>query len=479
MIEAVEGLKAVRLEVDPGPPVDPFALAGADGIVVRSGHRTRVGLGVALTIELPHGLDSADEVRAAAEVLASIPTEDHVGDGVGVDGGTGTGHDPGPGNGILAFGALPFDRSAPATLTVPEVVYGFDDGEEGGPPREWVTLIGTDHLEELAGPGARGVRAWLIDRSGGTRAPDPDPPLPGPGPDRDPVVSPRSSDDSFRAMVAEALHSIDQGDVAKVVVARQVDVTMPAAVDVPDLLRRWNRLEPNCTVFSMPGDDGQFVGASPELLIERSGREIHSRPLAGTTGRSPTRPGGGRTGGLLSSQKDGNEHQLVVRAIEKVLRPLCDELDVPDRPGLVHLHTITHLGTPITGTLSRRRDGTTPTSLDLVAALHPTPAVGGVPRDRARALIGHLEPGPRGRFAGPVGYLDAAGDGEWMLGIRSMTVDGASAALAAGVGIVDGSDPDNELYETNLKLAAVFDALAPGSTLPVEQPAPTRHEAVS
>lgn len=277
-------------------------------------------------------------------------------------------------------------------------------------------------------------------------------------------------------MVGRALDAIGRGDVAKVVLARQVEVTMGRDIDVAELLRRWQRLEPNCTMFSVPTADGQFVGASPELLVERFGQEVRSRPLAGTTGRTGV-PVGGLPDELLDSAKDGNEHRLVVEAIGEALAPLAAELTVPTQPGLVHLHTITHLGTRIDATLARRPDGTLPSALDLVAVLHPTPAVGGVPAMAARNLIDRIEPGDRGHYAGPVGYLDGDGDGTWMVGIRSMSVRGPVARLAAGVGIVDGSDPESELIETNLKLTAVFDALAPG--LPFSTGAdPARREAV-
>ena len=203
------------------------------------------------------------------------------------------------------------------------------------------------------------------------------------------------------------------------------------------------------------------MGASPELLVERSGRRVRSRPLAGTTDRA-NESDGVLPRELLSSVKDSAEHRLVVEAIGGALGPLCSQLDVPARPDLVHLHNITHLGTSVSGTLACRSDGSVPTALDLVAALHPTPAVGGVPRDRALALIDRLEPEDRGHYAGPVGYVDARGDGRWMLGIRSVTVQGPDARLAAGVGVVEGSDPSTERVETVLKLTAVFDALAPG-----------------
>jgi isochorismate synthase EntC len=189
---------------------------------------------------------------------------------------------------------------------------------------------------------------------------------------------------------------------------------------------------------------------------------VHSRPLAGTTDRLTGTTGSVFPSELLRSRKDGNEHQLVVEAIEGALRPFCTDLEVPLRPDLVHLHNLTHLGTSLTGTLARTAGGTPPTALHLLAALHPTPAVGGVPTATARALIARLEPQSRGNYAGPVGYVDARGDGCWMIGIRAMTVNDRAARLAAGVGIVSGSEPNTELAETNLKLTAAFDALAPG-----------------
>ena len=471
-------VRAVRVALEPGPAIDPFSVAGADGFLFRSGSRTRVGLGVALTIDLPRGRESADDVRAVSEVLASIATVDHV------DGGDPS--EPGAqgGNGVLAFGALPFDRSAPTSLVVPEVVYGSDAAGQ-----EWITLIGPGRPVIPSGPG--GLRSWLARRSAHSRHGAASRAASGAvagagsgsasGADRSgpsPLIVPRSSDDAFRAAVAEALRAIGKGELAKVVLARRVDVTMGRAIAVTELLRRWHGLEPNCALFSLPTTEGQFVGASPELLIERSGPHLRSRPLAGTAGRSASDASGAHPGSLLSSSKDGYEHRLVVEAIDDVLRPLCGELEVPARPGLVHLRSITHLGTPITGTLALRPDGTVPSALELVAALHPTPAVGGVPRRAALGLIERLEPDPRGRFAGPVGYMDASGDGVWMVGIRSMSVRGATARLAAGVGIVEGSEPERELRETNLKLASVFDALAPGLAFSTSE-SPARHEAVS
>ena len=454
---------ALRVPIESGATIDPFALAGPHGIVFHSGTSVRVGLGVAFTVDLPSGLDSPDEVTAAGDALASVAVEDRMDRGRLPDGDDGRG-------GVLGFGALPFDRSAPATLVVPEVLYGSDGVGSDGVGSEWVTVIGSPPVRIPTDPA--GLRSWLLERA--AKAPVD---RAGPG-TRPPLVIPRSSDDDFRSMVTRALRAIDHGDLSKVVLARQVDVTMGRAVDIVDLLRRWQGLEPTCTVFSVPTSEGQFVGASPELLVDRDGPRVHCRPLAGTTGRAADAQIGRLPGGLLGSVKDGNEHRLVVEAIEAALAPLSAMLQVPTHPGLVHLHNITHLGTDIVATLAERPDGTVPTALDLVAALHPTPAVGGVPAAPARALIEALEPVDRGHYAGPVGYLDGGGNGTWMLGIRSVSVRGASARLAAGVGIVEGSDPESELAETNLKLKAAFDALAPGTAFSTGSTGSTRHEAV-
>jgi menaquinone-specific isochorismate synthase len=441
-------LVAVRLPLGPGPPIDPFALAGPAGILFHSGGRALVGLGTALTIDLPHGLDSDSEVQRAAEVLASIPCDDRF--------------DPATG-GVIGFGTLPFERSAPAALVIPEVTYGSDDTG-----REWVTVVVTTGSTLPSTPAD--LRSWLASGApatghgrerghSGSTAHGPDPVEPGTLPSR---VDPRTSDRSFLAMVADALVAIDRGELVKVVLARHVDVTMGHAIDVPGLLRRWHGLEPNCAIFSLPTPDGQFVGASPELLVERCDRRIRSRPLAGTAERFIGAEGSVLPGELLESRKDATEHRLVVEAIAKSLGTLCSDLEIPSRPDLVHLHNIIHLGTSVSGTLAARPDGTVPTALQLVGALHPTPAVGGVPTGPARALISRLEPESRGHYAGPVGYVDARGNGQWMVGIRAMTLGHHTARLTAGVGIVDGSEPATELVEANLKLTAVLDALAPG-----------------
>ncbi|MGD0312405.1 MAG: isochorismate synthase [Acidimicrobiales bacterium] len=449
-------LVAVRLPLEAGPAIDPFGLAGPSGILFEDDGRILVGLGQALRLPLPYGLDGGGDIARAAGRLAAVACEDRF------DSGT---------SGVMAFGALPFERGAPGGLVLPELVYGIEaDG------REWLTVVATDRDDLPAH--AAGLRDRLRHRmaSRPSRAGD----STGSAGVR---ISPRSTDDAFAAMVAESVGAITTGEVTKVVVSRQVDVQMGRSIDIGALLRGWHDLEPNCAVFSLPTPEGQFVGASPELLVDRAGHRVLSRPLAGTTDR--VHAGAGLLPReLLASAKDNAEHRLVVDGIAEVLAPLCSDLTVPSHPGLVHLHTITHLGTSLVGTLAPRPDGTVPTALELVAELHPTPAVGGVPRDRALALIARLEPDARGYYAGPVGYVDSRGDGRWMLGLRAMTVAGSGARLTAGVGVVEGSRPQTELAETTLKLTAAFDALAPGltfstSTGPSTPSGPSSHEAVS
>jgi menaquinone-specific isochorismate synthase len=450
-----EHLVAVRLPLDPGPPIDPYALAGPTGSVFRTRDRVLVGLGSALVIPLPQGLGSPADVREVARTLDSLQCDDRCGAAAGT-------------SAVIGFGSLPFERSRPSSLVVPRIIYG---AESSGP--EWVTVFSNDRAE-LPTKSA-GLRAWLVARttagSSGLNARATSGGTPQVG------IFPRSSDGAFEAMVADAVGAIHRGELDKVVLARQVDVHMSETIDVAALLRRWHRLEPDCAVFSMPAADGQFVGASPELLVDRTGRRVQSRPLAGTTDRFSV-DDGVLPRELLASRKDADEHRLVVEAIAEALTPLCSALDVPAGPDLVHLHTITHLGSSLTGTLDPRSDGTIPTALDLVALLHPTPAVGGVPSRQALDLISRLEPQPRGHYAGPVGYVDSRGDGRWMIGIRALSIRDRRARLAAGVGVVEGSQPSTELAETSLKLTAAFDALAPDVPFSTHEH-PSAREAVS
>jgi menaquinone-specific isochorismate synthase len=205
-------------------------------------------------------------------------------------------------------------------------------------------------------------------------------------------------------------------------------------------------------VFSVDG----FVGASPELLVERRGDEVRAQPLAGTSARAGS-PGeqDEPVSWLLSSEKERQEHRLVVEAVSGVLHRYCDDLEVPEIPRLVPVGMLAHLGTPMSGHLVNHSTS----ALELVDAIHPSPAVGGTPTKAALDYIAGVEQIDRGRYAGPVGWVDAAGDGCFAVGIRSAQIEGRRARLMAGVGVVAGSDPDAELAETELKLQPMLTAL--------------------
>jgi len=231
-----------------------------------------------------------------------------------------------------------------------------------------------------------------------------------------------------------------------VVIAADAELDPVAVVD------RMLEREPTCTLFSLPVPGGRFVGASPELLVGLRGTEVRSHPLAGTISRTED-----DLTGLIQSLKNSEEHRLVVDDIAARLGPLLADLHVPNTPEVVTLRAVRHLGTEVSGTL---KDAAT--SLDLLAAIHPTPAIGGVPSMMALSLIEELEPSPRGLFGGAVGWCDASGDGDWVLGIRGALLSGTTAVVRAGAGIVRGSEPVDEARETRIKLLSILDALAPG-----------------
>jgi menaquinone-specific isochorismate synthase len=309
----------------------------------------------------------------------------------------------------VALGALPFDPSAPASLVIPdEILRG--------------ALPAPEPTDVLAPPDAFAL------------------------------VSGRSHAD-WCATVEAAVRAIDDGAFDKVVVAREVVVEANRPIVVADVLERLRNLYPSCRIFSIEG----FVGASPELLVARRGPDIESHPLAGTYARSGDPDVDARMGAaLLESAKDRSEHRYVVDAVAGTLEQLCDSLDVPEVPSIVQLRNVLHLGTRIRG---RLRAGTRPSALELVAALHPTPAVAGTPTGPALAWLAANEQLARGRYAGPVGWVDAAGDGEFALGIRSAELDGNRARMIAGVGVVKGSQVESELAETQLKLQALLAAV--------------------
>jgi isochorismate synthase len=262
--------------------------------------------------------------------------------------------------------------------------------------------------------------------------------------------------DAYAEAVREVVDRIRRGRMRKVVLARTTEVTAQRELDPRLLASRLRAVDPAAYTFAAPTDDGVLVGASPELLVSRRGLEVRSNPLAGSAPRSGD-PDEDRTNAdtLAGSAKDREEHAIVVDAVAETLRPFCAELAWDPEPSLRETPNVWHLSTRFRGVL---RDPA-PTALDLVAALHPTPAVAGEPREEALDVIDELEPFDRGRYAGPVGWVDADGDGEWAIALRCAELRGDRAVLYAGAGIVAGSDPLRELAETERKFRAFLDAL--------------------
>ncbi len=364
------------------------------------------GWGEALRIDLP--APWPDHVDRVGEALAAIEV-----DGVG----------DWPGCGPVAFGALPFRRDVAAQLVVPAVIVGIDrDG------RRWRTTIGagvrTDGAEDLS-PAPAGLAPGRIQ------------------------VEDEVGADAWCSTVAEGRRRIQAGALHKVVLARRLTVVADRSFDARTIADRLHRAHPRSLRFLVDG----FVGASPELLVSRAGEVVRAEPMAGTTARTGDPAGDQRRAAeLLASEKNRIEHQITIDSLIDDLVGWCSYLDAEPEPHVAEAGPVQHLATMVEGRLS----SPPPSVLELVAAVHPTPAVGGWPRDAAVAAIEELEPHDRDRYAGPVGWVDAAGNGTWAVGIRSVIVDGSRADVWAGVGVVADSEPEAELEETRSKLAATL-----------------------
>jgi menaquinone-specific isochorismate synthase len=346
----------------------------------------------------------------AAGVAARVAADDAVAAlaAITLEGGGGE-----PGTGPIAVGALPFDPGATAELVIPS-----------------------------------SVTAQIGDRRFATRiGPAPEVPVPTAPPTRFTIDAPRAPE-QWTAMVDRALAAIAAGDVDKVVLAREVFVEGDAPFDVAAIVRRLVTQQPGSFVYASEG----LVGASPELLVRRLGDVVESRPMAGTAvvdgDTSSLRA-------LAESVKDQREHRFVVDEITNALADLCAELDVGGAPDVAVFGHVAHLATPLRGRLRPPA----PDALELARLLHPTPAVGGTPSRASLELIRSLEGFDRGRYAGPVGWVDARGDGEWAIALRGAELDGRRGRLVAGAGIVAGSDPEAEWAETQAKLEPMLRAL--------------------
>jgi menaquinone-specific isochorismate synthase len=374
------------------------------------------GWGEAVRVTLPAG---DDRFTAGEKWLRSVFDAAEVDDRVRVRG-----------SGPVAFGTFTFDASSDGSvLIVPRTVLGRD-----GRGRAWLTTV-TERGEDPATqppPANPGLAAptSLSWRDGS---------LPGP---------------RWEQAVAEAVAAIRAGALRKVVLARDVFATADEPIDARVLLRRLALRYPDCFTFSCDG----MIGATPELLVRRAGNQVSALVLGGTLPRGADPAQDEALGEeLLASAKNNEEHAYAVDSIREALGPLCDTLDVEARPSLLKFPNLQHLGTQVRGILA---DHMAPRSaLALAAVVHPPAAVCGTPPGTALELIRDLEHMDRERYAGPVGWVDANGNGEWGIALRCGQLSGRTARLFAGCGIVAGSEPAAELAETLVKLQPMRGAL--------------------
>jgi menaquinone-specific isochorismate synthase len=267
---------------------------------------------------------------------------------------------------------------------------------------------------------------------------------------------PTPSKDGWREQVRSAIDQVDRGTLQKVVLAQSLTVDLEHPVDVPDALSRLSTTYPGCYRFLFePALGSTFFGATPERLVSLDGKTVRTEALAGSTGRGET-PAEDEwlASQLRESEKDVHEHELVAEAIRDQLAPLAADIRTGSRT-VRQLATVQHLQTPIRAELSADTH-----VLSLVEALHPTPAVGGLPPDQALRTIRETEAFDRGWYAAPIGWLDAEGNGTFAVAIRSALAGDRSATLFAGAGIVADSDPDEEWDELQLKYGPMLDELA-------------------
>ncbi|MCU1438213.1 MAG: menF [Naasia sp.] len=375
-------------------------LRGGDGLV---------GVGEAVRLEFT----GPDRVAEAAAAWRALVDAAEMRDEVGV-----------PGSGLVAFGAFAFgDVSAHrSVLIVPRLLVGRRSGIE------WRTRIAGGTATAAGDPVGPVGSAPRLRFSPGTLSPD-----------------------GYRAAVAEAVLRIERGAFAKAVLARDLTARLPRTSDLRRVLRDLAADYPDCWTFAVDG----LIGSSPETLVRVDAGRVTSRVLAGSASRGSTdHADRDSVAALLASAKDRDEHRFAVRSVLAGLRSHTSGLRASDAPFPLELPNLWHLASDVAGVLA---DGSS--ALDLVDALHPTAAVAGFPTPAALAAIAELEPFDRGRYAGPVGWIDASGSGEWAVALRcaQLTADGRVTAYA-GAGIVAGSEPEQELAETDLKFAPIVGA---------------------
>jgi menaquinone-specific isochorismate synthase len=326
-----------------------------------------------------------------------------------------------PGSGPIAFGTIAFaDHSeVESVLVMPKVILGRRDG------KTWITRVDDSELPERDLTNTNSSVALTAGKLG------------------------RSE---FADLVDIAVDRIKAGELEKVVLARDLVGDLPKDFDLRLTLQKLETNYPSCWVYSV---DGMF-GASPELLVRVSHSQVSARVLAGTAGRG-TDPEVDLaiSKALATSHKNLAEHAFAVNSLVQALEPFCQTVDADPEPFSLQLPNLWHLASDVHGVL--KEDASV---LDLASALHPTAAVAGTPRQKALEVIAELEPSDRGRYAGPVGWIGADGDGEWVIALRGAQISGTTVRAYAGCGVVDESDGQSELTETDLKFQPIIKSLS-------------------
>jgi menaquinone-specific isochorismate synthase len=330
------------------------------------------------------------------------------------------------GTGPILFTSFAFDEKEPSKLIIPQIVIGQKNG------KSWITWIGETSQPEISQLKNSAVSGQIKWQAGSI------------------------SEEKWRSQVAVAIKSINDGELEKVVLARDLTATSTTAIDARQLLKRLEIEYPSTWLFLVDG----LVGATPELLVRLSKSLVTSRVLAGTIRKTGDEDRDlTLAASLAKSSKDLEEHEFAVRSVADALAPFCSSTNVPDSPFVLHLSNVMHLATDVTGVLN---DSAKPTDIfTLISELHPSAAVCGTPTKKASELITELEQMNRGRYAGPVGWIDIHGDGEIAIALRcgQISQDKLKIQIYAGCGVVAGSDPEKEFAENQAKLMPMRTAL--------------------
>ena len=333
----------------------------------------------------------------------------------------------GSGTGPILFTSFSFLESEESELVIPEIVVG----RKGG--KSWITWIGDSQQPNISSRLLEEQSLSLSWSDGSV------------------------SEDEWKSRVSLAVERIKNGELEKVVLARDIHATSTAEIDLQTLIQRLESEYPSTWVFLVEN----LVGATPELLVRLSKSLVTSRVLAGTIRKTGDEAKDLTLAATLAkSSKDLEEHEYAVRSVAEALAPFCSSTNVPESPFVLHLSNVMHLATDVTGVVN---ESATPVDMfTVIKALHPSAAVCGTPTDSAREVISEIEGMSRGRYAGPVGWIDARGDGEVGIALRcgQLADNQLSIKLFAGCGIVAGSNPLEELAESQAKLLPMRTALA-------------------